>query len=130
MEAMVLHIFADAASDYLQTSAEKTEWAMRGAVNERSFDNYNATMKRMWSSQKRIIDLNTTEDEITRGNRLYATCQGDALNIQMDGKDLPGFFGSGSLQVLANGLDKSAIGWHPRYKDLLTSKDGDDNEHS
>jgi Response regulator of the LytR/AlgR family len=78
-----------------------------------------------------LTNLLKTEDEVTRGNRLYAMCQESALTLRMDGKDIPNFFGSGSLQALANGSDKPDIGWHPRYEELLNPKNGDnDDEHS
>lgn len=116
----------DAASDFLQTSAEKTDWGVRGIVNIRSFDDYYSTLKRMWSTQKRITD-SYNDDEIKRGNRLYAACQGEALKIKIEGKEIPNFFGSGSLQNMANRSDSYAIGWHPRYEEFINLKDGDNS---
>ena len=66
-------------------------------------------------------------DDIRKGQYVYAQCLSDASKRRLLGSDVPSFFGSGSLQALANEpTQQPSIGWHPRYIDLLKG----DDEHS
>jgi len=109
----------EAASDFLRTMAEKTAWAEKGLINEWSFSDYYDGLKRMWKTQKLLARTMNT-DEVQKGQHLYADCQSNAIGHRLLGGDVPSFFGSGSLQALANEPSvQPKIGWHPRYVDLL-----------
>lgn len=116
----------EAASDFLRTRAEKTAWAEKGLINEWSFSDYYDGLKRIWKTQKLLTKTMNT-DEVQRGQQIYTNCQSNAIGHRLLGGDVPSFFGSGSLQALAN--EPSAqpeIGWHPRYVDLLKGEEPHD----
>lgn len=116
----------EAASDFLRTRAEKTAWAEKGLVNEGSFSDYYDGLRKFWKSQKLLSGVVSTDD-IRKGQYVYAQCLSDASKRRLLGSDVPSFFGSGSLQALANEpTQQPSIGWHPRYIDLLKG----DDEHS
>ncbi|MBQ5345024.1 MAG: hypothetical protein J6F33_07505 [Acidaminococcaceae bacterium] len=114
-----------AAADYLSTCAEKTEWAKRGLVTEKSFDDYYDMLIRNWQTSRKIIDLthNDIKDSRKIGQLIYYDCKKNAASVRLQGCDVPPFFGSGTLQMLANDpADSPIIGWHPKYKDLLNKE--------
>ena len=118
-----------AASDYLMASAEKTEWAKRGIVTERSFDDYNEKLKRDWSANKREVALlySKTHSAEQQGQLLNSHCQRSVLSVSLQGCSVPNFFGNGALQALANEPEDSPqIGWHPNYCAVL--KEGENYE--
>lgn len=116
----------EAASDFLRTRAEKTAWAEKGLVNEGSFSEYYGGLQKFWKSQKLISGAIST-DEVIKGRYVYAQCLSDASSRRLLGSDVPSFFGSGSLQALANEpAGHPSIGWHPKYIDLLK---GDDEQN-
>lgn len=117
----------EAASDFLRTKSEKTAWAEKGLVNGNSFEEYHDGLKRLWKNNKTLSSIVATDD-ISKGKYVYSQCLKDVINHRLLGSDVPSFFGSGSLQELANEpSDQPTIGWHPRYVDLL-KKDGGQNE--
>jgi len=110
----------EAASDFLRTKIEKTEWARRGIVIEQSFDDYHDTLYRIWNHQKQLLLLQPLTDAIIIGKALYSHCSRDSITLRLQGVETPSFFGTGSLQGLANDpADSPMIGWHPQYKVLL-----------
>ncbi|MBR1493937.1 MAG: hypothetical protein IJ601_02670 [Acidaminococcaceae bacterium] len=116
-----------AAADYLSACAEKIEWAKRGLVTEGSFVNYYDELIRNWNSNKKIIGLTqiNLRDYKKIGQLIYYNCKKDAATVRLQGCVVPPFFGSGTLQMLANEpSDAPKIGWHPKYKDLLNNKEG------
>lgn len=114
----------NAASDYLRTVSEKTAWAKKGLINKGGLDDYYDKLKRFWDEQKRQLKIVAkNEDEIEKGQYLYSKCSEDASKHRFLGRDVPSFFGSGTLQALANEL---SIGWHPRYIELLKEDDEGD----
>ena len=90
----------EAASDFLRTSAEKTAWAQKGLINKENLTDYHDGLKRLWKTQK--LCLNMLVDDIGKGKDLYGRCLGQAITHRLLGRDVPSFFGSGSLQALAN----------------------------
>ena len=106
----------DAASDFLQTSSQKTDWARKGLVHPDSFHEYNDSIKIKWNTQYRLNQLLGIEDEKKLGMTLYLKLKMDATNELLQGKTIPIFFGNGTLQSLANSKE---IGWHPQYKKLI-----------
>ena len=119
-----------AAVDYLRTSAEKTCWANKGLVTDSSFENYYDLLYRMWDAKKSNVRLryrtDTNEDQ---GKIIYNDCKESALQMRLQGCDVPSFFGSGSLHYLANEpFDSPRIGWHPNYRALIKGKDDDEQD--
>ena len=109
----------EAASDFLRTKVDKIEWAQRGIVNAQSFDDYHDALYRTWTNRQQLMGLHET-DSIACGKAVYFSCRGDSGQQKLQGVEPPPFFGSGSLQGLANDpADAPRIGWHPQYIDLL-----------
>lgn len=107
----------DAASDYLQTKAETTIRAEKGLFTPQSSKDYNDKICRIWKSKRTQILLLPSCSDAIKGQQLYA--QMGEVAPQIDSA-LPSFFGSGTLQTLANKpCEDPAIGWHPNYKELL-----------
>lgn len=107
----------DAASDYLQTKAETTIRAEKGLFTPQSSKDYNDKICRIWKSKRKQILLLPSCSDAVKGQQLYA--QMGEVAPQIDSA-LPSFFGSGTLQTLANKpCEDPEIGWHPNYKELL-----------
>lgn len=116
-----------AASDFLRMKSETVAWAQKGIVADKSFDEYDATLKRMWKLENANNNFLPFLDDTQRGQNLYNKCNLQVMNYRLQGSDVPEFFGSGRLQKLANEpSDVPEIGWHPDYINLL--KVEDDNE--
>lgn len=110
----------EAASDFLRTKVDKIEWAQRGIVNAQSFDDYHDALYRTWTNRKQLMGLQYGTDPIACGKAVYLNCRDDSGWQKLQGVEAPPFFGSGSLQGLANDpADAPRIGWHPQYMDLL-----------
>ncbi|ATW25430.1 ABC-three component system protein [Candidatus Formimonas warabiya] len=107
----------DAASDYLQTKAETTIRAEKGLFAPQSSKDYNDKICRIWKSKRKQVLLLPACTDVMKGQQLYA--QMGEVAPQIDSA-LPSFFGSGTLQTLANNpCEDPEIGWHPNYKELL-----------
>ena len=118
----------EAASDFLRTKAEKTEWAKRGLVTKESFAEYYDGLKRIWNGKKTMAAYFPVDNEKVKGKIVYTQCCEEAIKHRIQGNDVPNFFGSGSLHTMANEPAQSPeIGWHPNYKELLKRK-GDEGE--
>ena len=116
----------EAASDFLRTRSEKPAWAKKGLINGGSFTDYYDGLKRLWKNQKLLSSV-VVNGDIERGKYLYGQCLSNAISHRLLGRDVPSFFGSGSLQALANEpSDRPTIGWHPRYIELLKGDDKGD----
>lgn len=110
----------EAASDFLRTRIDKIEWAQRGIVNAQSFDDYHEALCRTWKNRKQLMDLQYGTDPIACGQAVYFSCREDSGRQKLQGVEAPPFFGSGSLQGLANDPPNTPrIGWHPQYINLL-----------
>ena len=110
----------EAASDFLRTKIEKVEWARRGIVTEQSFGDYHEALYRIWANRKQLLGIQYASDPLNCGKAIYAQCQTDSLNQKLQGVETPSFFGSGSLQGMANTpTEEPRIGWHPNYINLL-----------
>jgi len=104
-----------AVSDFLRTSADKTDWAELGLVFDGGFSDLNDTLLRHHGAlQGEINDLHSTQSDIVRGRTVYRRCS--VLQLPMDGRELPGHFTHGCFNALA---DDGVLGWHPHYKELL-----------
>lgn len=113
-------IIFDAASDFLRAKIDKIEWAQRGLINEQSFDDYYDALYRIWVNQKHLMGLQYRTDPISFGTAVYFKCRDDSGHLKLQGIETPPFFGSGTLQLMANNpADAPKIGWHPQYIKLL-----------
>jgi len=107
----------DAASDYLQTKAETTIRAEKGLFTPQSSKEYNDRIRRIWKNKRKQVLLLPACSDAMKGQQLYA--QMGEIAPQIDSA-LPSFFGSGTIQTLANKpCEDPEIGWHPNYKELL-----------
>ena len=110
----------EAASDFLRAKIDKIEWAKRGIVNAQSFEDYHDALYRTWMNQKQLMGLQYRTDPIACGRAVYFMCKDASGRQRLQGIEAPPFFGSGSLQGLANNpTDAPKIGWHPQYIKLL-----------
>lgn len=105
-----------AASDYLQSSADRTHWAEQGLIFETSGDEYDSALKQRYQNVKGTIDITQASlSDDKRGLLIYHTCcTGEPGKLQ--GREVPSYFLSGSLNSIADRLE---IGWHPDYLKLL-----------
>ena len=113
----------DAASDFLRTKAEIVERADRGLIVQQGLDEYNNKLKRTWKNKRQIALLAQLPSDIEKGKYLYAETNDSASKYNLHGSEVPSFFGSGILQMLANKPHpEPQIGWHPSYKDFLKKR--------
>ena len=104
-----------AVKDFLRASVDRTEWSVRGLVNELSFDEFADTLVRTWTSQKTKTDIALAgRPAIQRGQYLYAECS--TCQAKLQDLVVPPHFTPGSFHRLA---DDQVIGWHPNYEDEL-----------
>lgn len=111
----------EAASDYLRTKTETTIRAERGLFTPQSLQDYNDKIYRLWKSKRTQLLLPIPdESDVIKGKRLYAQANEAVITSAFSNDAFPAFFGSGSLQALANKpCEEPKIGWHPSYKELL-----------
>ena len=120
----------EAASDFLRSQVEKTEWGKRGLVTQDSIADYNDTLCRIWQSKRRIAAIQFKGDGVVAGQYTYSECKSQVINQRLQGCDVPPFFGSGCLHELANKPTTTPkIGWHPNYIQLLNEEGSDGNRH-
>ncbi|MGG4179287.1 ABC-three component system protein [Virgibacillus pantothenticus] len=104
-----------AISDYLRASTNRSIWAKRGDISEKSLSAYEEELITKWENKKRIINLThrdfSPEDQ---GKLLYLQCKDE--NVNVDFLSVPGFFTPGCYHALS---DELAIGWHPDYIKLF-----------
>lgn len=108
----------EAASDYLMAAADRTAWAVSGEVDESSFDDLDAALKRSWKNKRRTcgIEHGSKPGEI-QGQALYSDCMDFTINLQA--MQPPDHFIPGCFHRLADDL---SIGWHPDYEQQLKVK--------
>lgn len=106
-----------AASDYLRASAARTEWSDKGLVDEASLTEFDDRLQRRWLSTKQSLLVQVKGlEEADAGKLLMAETMKDTT-ARLQGNDVPPYFPPGSVHALA---DLKCVGWHPRYKDLLS----------
>ena len=109
-----------AASDYLRTKAETTIRADKGLFTPRSLRDYNDKLCRIWKNKRTQVLLLQSASDVEKGKQIYAQMGEVVIPLTLADSELPSFFGSGTLQALANEPhEEPAIGWHPGYKELL-----------
>ncbi|MCL2681625.1 MAG: hypothetical protein FWE43_03975, partial [Streptococcaceae bacterium] len=118
----------EAASDYLRTKAEATIRADKGLFTPQSLTDYNDKIRRLWKSKQTQSLLLAVDSDVSKGKYLYAQTNEAVIPITLAENVLPSFFGSGTLQTLANEPHNNpVIGWHPNYCEIL-NKDGEHSE--
>jgi|GEM_PF-241732 len=106
-----------AVNDFLRSAVDRTTWSERGDVLEGSFSEFEDGLERAWQSQKTRIEIEQrSTGEEDRGRLLFANCSG-LQQMRLEGKDVPGYFVPGSFHTLADSL---RVGWHPRYREVLS----------
>jgi len=108
----------EAVSDYLMAAADRTEWAVRGEVDETSFDDLDSVLKRNWKNKRRLSGIQHADkaDDL-QGQALYFECM--QLEVPLQAMVPPDHFIPGCLHRLA---DDMLIGWHPTYEEQLKVK--------
>lgn len=117
-----------AVNAFLRNSIDKTYWANEGLINSVSFNEYQQKLIQNWNSSKKIIESNKVinpniNDEIA-GKQLYYMCINN-YNFKLQGKELPYYFSLGEYNQLSNEL---RLGWHPKYRELILYKQGENDE--
>lgn len=109
-----------AISDFLRTSADKSDWAERGLVFPGSLDVWDDDLVRRHGMVcGEISDLHGDKPEAVRGRLIYRICA--KHQTPLEGRVVPGHFVHGSYNHLA---DRRRIGWHPNYLTLLSGDKG------
>lgn len=107
-----------AINDFLMASADRTEWAIRGDVDESSFEELDDSLKRTWKNRRGILKIQYHSfPPEQQGELLYRNCL--ETKAPLEAKDTPGHFIPGCFHRLA---DELTIGWHPTYDSLLKQK--------
>lgn len=110
----------EAASDYLRTKAEARIRAERGYFTEQISTEYDDQIYRTWKNEQRRSNLSSADTDMVKGQKLYTQMKSTVATLKPLGNEFPMFFGSGTLQSLANEpCEEPAIGWHPNYKKML-----------
>lgn len=111
-----------AATDFLRAEAARTDWSDRGLVDETSLTDYDERLERRWTSTKQSLLILAKGLEETEAGRLLMAETMKTTADRLQGNDVPSYFPPGSIHSLA---DLKVIGWHPRFKDLLTDGGSD-----
>lgn len=112
-----------AITDYLRAEADRTHWAVKGDVHEKSFDEFEENLHRTWINLKTKADIALSgHNEVDKGKFLCSECE--MHHALLEGLDLPPHFTPGSFHALS---DKTVIGWHPNYKILLKEKQAEES---
>ena len=108
----------EAVSDYLMAAADRTEWAVRGEVDETSFGELDDLLKRSWKNKRRSNGIQHADKaQEHQGQALYSDCMDVSMPLQA--MQPPGHYIPGCLHRLADDL---SIGWHPAYEQKLKVK--------
>jgi hypothetical protein len=108
-----------AVSDYLRTCATKSEWAARGLVYARSFEEWDdALVRHHVAISSEVEDVHAEKTEAVRGRITYSRCS--QVQQSLEGREVPGHFSHGSFNALA---EERVLGWHPRFQELLGDED-------
>lgn len=111
--------FLRAIGDYLRTSADKSVWAERGLIFEKSLRDWDDDLVgRHAHIQGEIADIHGDKDKKVQGRVVYRRCS--QLQAPLEGRAVPGHFVHGCFNALA---DECRLGWHPEYDILLRKAD-------
>jgi hypothetical protein len=112
-----------AIADFLSAKTNRVQYASRGYVHSDSFVEFEGALKSLWQNHRDEVELDKSEEEVIRGQRVALRCFREMLRLQ--GIDVPADFVRGCFHTLA---DEPAIGWHPRYQKLLQNLGGTDGQ--
>jgi hypothetical protein len=108
----------EAVSDFLRACWDRAHWAEVGDVDEYSFDELDASLKRTWKNHAQSVALeHRSLQDVERGQRLLLKCVQHAATVQ--GMTPPSHFVPGCFHRLA---DEMEVGWHPKYKQMLRNQ--------
>lgn len=108
----------EAVSDYLMAAADRTDWAVRGEVDETSFGELDDVLKRSWKNKRRSNSIQHADKTAEhQGQALYSDCMD--ISVPLQAMQPPGYYIPGCLHRLADDL---SIGWHPIYEQKLKVK--------
>jgi hypothetical protein len=109
-----------AISDFLRTSADKSDWAERGLIYPGSLDVWDDDLvRRHGMIRGDIADLHSDKATAVQGRLVYRQCA--QHQAPLGGRVVPGHFVHGSFNDLA---DRRRIGWHEDYQTLLDGEEG------
>ncbi len=107
----------DAINTFLMAATDRTEWAKRGYIHRSSLVEYEAALKRVWTSKKMAVKVQARgKPPEDFGTLLLSSCL--EASVPLQGKIVSTHFTPGSFHKLANALD---VGWHPDFAKLLVS---------
>ncbi|MBY4890722.1 hypothetical protein K5Y32_22600 [Pantoea sp. DY-15] len=107
-----------AINDYLRASFDRTDWALRGEIDESSLDDLNDVLQRSWVHKQRTCGLlHRGLPAEAQGLLLYSDCM--QFNAPVQAMSAPGHFIPGCYHMLA---DELTVGWHPDYVTHLKNK--------
>lgn len=107
-------------ADFLSARTNRIQYAERGYVHSDSFLEFESALQSLWRNHRDEVELNKSEEEIIRGQRVALRCFREILKLQ--GIEVPADFVRGCFHTLA---DRPSIGWHPRYESLLESAESE-----
>lgn len=110
-------------TDFLSAKTNRVQYAERGYVHSKSFLEFESALQLLWLNHRDEVELDKSDEEITRGQRLALRCFRESLKLQ--GIDVPADFVRGCFHSLA---DRPSIGWHPRYETLLKGAEASDGQ--
>ena len=109
-----------AVNDFLRARVDRIHWAAQGRVHSSSFTTLESDLTAAWRNLKTRAQIAAAErGEREVGSLLLAECCLHRPALQ--GASPPDHFIRGSFHALADAL---SIGWHPRYRDLLSGESG------
>jgi hypothetical protein len=103
--------------DFLKAAIDRTQWSIKGYVDESSFKEFEEGLQRVWQNLKTKVDIALKgRNDVELGKALYAECS--IHHATLEGLETPNHFTPGSFHALA---DKAILGWHPYYLSILTA---------
>lgn len=106
-----------AVIDYLKAKSDRIQWAERALVHCSDLEELEHELEAAWNSKKTIVAVRDSgHPEKDQGRLLLHECLQHRCKVQ--GRETPSYFTSGSFHALADDL---RVGWHPRYRDFLSS---------
>lgn len=107
-----------AVSDFMRTSADRTDWAEAGYIMPDSLDTWDNDLEAYFHSTRGDVeDLHGARDAETKGRLIYRSC--GRHNPPLDGRAVPPHFVNGSFNGMS---EQKRIGWHPDFSNLLDDK--------
>lgn len=121
-----------AAYNYLKLLLERKNWMDSGYIEhitDRKYFSFQKSIKRNWITYKNVVQ---EKDEIETGKVIYKQML-ELKHGTFDGEVLDQELVKGFIHELANMqiTDELSIGWHPKYKELLSKikKEEEENEN-